>query len=164
MDQTDHAVDANRAAWAAFRDRVAEALGVARSAVTNVVSALATVTVAIVGAAVTLATAKLEATPAATAMLLAITGAGSAAIVLLIVLAVEAIRATYFADKWQKLYVASYQKASAGQQPPPIPWDELNKSRFSVSIHLKVSLPVLLFVAGLVTAAFVIAHDLWKRL
>jgi hypothetical protein len=62
--------------WIMFRDRVAEAANIARAAVTNVVTALTSITIAIVGVAVTVATADLHHNPLSKAMLFAMGGAG----------------------------------------------------------------------------------------
>jgi hypothetical protein len=146
-----------------FHDRVAEAVSIARAAVADVVTALASVTVAIVGAAVTVATADLHETSLATAMLIAIGGAGLSALVIIISLTVEAIRANKYAVRWQSLYSKFYDKAEASQELPTIPWQELRFARMSVGIHWKVSLPVALFLIGLLVSGSAPGVMRWYR-
>jgi hypothetical protein len=139
--------------WIMFRDRVAEAVNIARAAVTNIVTALASITVAIVGAAVTLATADYRNDPIAQAMSYAIAGAGAAALLIVLTLSVEAVLATRRAESWGKLYDCFSKKFTAGERMPPFPRDELSNAGLSVSVHLKVSAPIILFLLGLVAAA-----------
>jgi hypothetical protein len=159
MGRADVQETPSQAEMTAFRDRVAEGVSIARAAMTNAVTANVSVTMAIVGTAVTLATARFESTPVAKAMLFALAGAGCAAIVMLMALMMEAIRATRFAEKWRKLYVRFYELAKTGQPASPIPWDELNE-RLSVSIHWKISVPAFLLFAGLTAAVASMALDM----
>jgi hypothetical protein len=137
--------------WIMFRDRVAEAVGIARAAVTNVVAALASITVAVVGAAVTLATADYKSDSVAAAMLFAIAGAGVAALVIVLGLTVEAVLATRAAERWRDLYADLSRQARAGKSVI-IPWNDLDDAHVSIGIHWKVSLPVGLFLIGLICA------------
>jgi hypothetical protein len=144
--------DWTEADWIAFRDRVAEACNIARAAVTNIVTALASITVAVVGAAVTLGAADYRNDPIAHAMLYAIAGAGAAALLIVLALSVEAVMSTRRAENWGKLYDCFSKKCTAGERMPPFPWDQLSKAGLSVSVHCKVSAPVILFLLGLVAA------------
>jgi hypothetical protein len=148
--------------WITFRDRVAEAASIARAAMTNVVTALSSITVAIVGTAVTVATAEFHTNPFARAMLCAIAGAGLSALAILIALTVEAIRATKCATRWHASYVEIYQRALGDQPFSAVPWSELRSARLSVSVHWKVSLPVVLFLAGLLAMVVAITWDAVK--
>jgi hypothetical protein len=139
--------------WIAFRDRVAEAGNVARAAVTNMITALTSITMAIVGTAVTLGTGDFRSEPIARAMLFAMAGAGAAAVIILLVLAVEAILASRRAERWLALYNDFSTRYYAGEGIRDLPWDELSEARISLSVHWKVSLPLVVLFAGIAAAA-----------
>lgn len=137
-----------RAAWTAFVNRVAEAEGVARASVANMVTAFASVTLAIVGATVTLTTAQFEPSPIAKSMLCVMVGAGSAAAALLVALAVEAFRAAKFAEELHELFSAASEPLGAFGQLPDVPRGKVTRSRISVNIRWKMLLPGALLVGG----------------
>ena len=139
--------------WIMFRDRVAKAANIARAATTNVVTALTSITIAIVGVAVTVATADVHHTPLSKAMLFAMGGAALSALVVVIALTIEAVRANRYATRWHRQYCEFHDKALAHKPLPSLPWDELRFARLSVGVRWKVLLPVMLFMLGLFAAA-----------
>jgi uncharacterized membrane protein len=130
--------------WIMFRDRVAEAANIARAATTNVVTALTSITIA---------TADVHHTPLSKAMLFAMGGAALSALVVVIALTIEAVRANRYATRWHRQYCEFHDKALAHKPLPSLPWDELRFARLSVGVRWKVLLPVMLFMLGLFAAA-----------
>jgi hypothetical protein len=142
-----------------FRNYAAEAAEIARAAITNIVTALTSITVAIVGAAVTLGTADYKSNMA-NAMLSAMGGSGLAALAIVLALTVEAMLASNRANEWRTLYATQY-KNFIERKPVEIPWEKLETGRLSICIHWKITLPVALFVIGLLGAG-VLGAGLFK--
>jgi hypothetical protein len=169
MTDTDEYM--SQADWDEFRELVADIVNVARSATANAVTALTSLTIALVGGVVTVSSSDFskalwsEATNPADfravlwrSLIFTLAGAGLAALTMMVPLMVEAVFAMSSATRLHRLYDQSRRTPLT---PKKNIWPQ-EISRVSISVHWKITLPLILFAAGMGTTGIYIWRETWR--